>query len=243
MTQRVEITPLPVPDRPTFSAMHLADAEPRSSSLRTTPLATGALIAAACAALFVILANGVLAGAIDDLDERVLHWLAAHRTRYLNEFFLNITALGSRSALAPLAVGVVVALALARRPGMAIAVAAAQLGGGALSRMLKDIVERDRPMVERIVPMPSGHAFPSGHVINSVTFFVTIALLVAGHVQGRKLRIFLVAYALFIGGLVSASRMYLGVHYPSDVIGGVLVGIWWSLLVVLAEKLWRHRAA
>ena len=73
-----------------------------------------------------------------------------------------------------------------------------------------------------------------------MVFFTTLALLASDHLRGGPLRTFLVGYAALLGALVAASRVYLGVHYPSDVIAGGLIGTGWSLLVVLAEYRWRH---
>ena len=79
-------------------------------------------------------------------------------------------------------------------------------------------------------------SFPSGHTLASVVFSVTLALLAAAHTRRRRMRAFLVGYSLAIGALVAVSRVYLGVHFPSDVTGGALVGVAWSLTAVTVNR-------
>jgi undecaprenyl-diphosphatase len=206
----------------------------------TALLVVGAVVALASAALFLWLAHEVAGGAVQRFDERVLEWLETHRSAALTSFFLAITALGSTPVIVTLTLGVAIALYLGRHSGMALAVVLTVLGGTVLSNLLKIAYRRARPDMVDHLYQAFGWSFPSGHTIGSVAFFTTIALLAAGHVRGRTLRAFLVGYALFIGLLVAVSRMYIGVHYPSDVAGGLLVGVTWSVTVVSAEHRWRH---
>jgi undecaprenyl-diphosphatase len=221
-----------------------------SGGVRKELHATGALFLGVIATLtagvlFLLLARGVAHGAFDRLDHGILVWVRAHRTPLLNNIFGGLTSLGSGYVLAPMTLGACVALWLGGRPGMAVALAVAMIGAGLIDDGLKALVHRPRPEFGlRMVPAAVfGYAFPSGHTTSSFTFFVTLALLIAGHVQNGTLRTFLVLYALAMGGLVAVSRVYLGVHYPSDVLGGFLVGVAWSIAITIAEHLWRHRGA
>ncbi|MBI4510100.1 MAG: phosphatase PAP2 family protein [Deltaproteobacteria bacterium] len=205
----------------------------------TATLVLGAAVALAAGILFVRIAYDVYRGEVLHWDMQVLTWIQAHRHPLLTYFFERTTALGSNLILVVVAVGACAALFLSGRRDMAAAIAAALLGGQLLSGGLKLLFARPRPDVPALTSA-RGYAFPSGHAVNSVVFFVTLALLVSGHVKGRALRIFLLLYALFVGALVSVSRLYLGVHYPSDVLGGALVGISWSITVVIFEHLFWH---
>lgn len=211
--------------------------------MRLRLLVEGAVIALVTLIGFLLIADIVWVGAVDGLDDEILTWVARHRTEDLNELFISVTALGASVVLVPVAVGIAGALWLGRRPGMAIAVLTALSGGWALSSGTKALVERARPTVAPRLEDAGGYAFPSGHTMNAVAFFVTLALLVAGHVERRALRIYLVAYALLLGGLVALSRVYLGVHYPSDVVAAVLLAVTWSVAVVAGERVLRHRAS
>jgi undecaprenyl-diphosphatase len=213
---------------------------PRDAIEATGTLGIGLVVATACGVLFAVLAHAVARGAFDHLDESVLRWVSAHRTSGWTHFFSGITDLGSGYVLVPLTVGAAIALWLGGRPGMGVALGIGMIGAGVLDTVLKWIVARPRPDEALRIQNVHGYAFPSGHTAASFVFFLTVALLVAGHAKRRKLRDFLVAYALFLGGLVGASRIYLGVHYPSDVLGGFLVALAWSIAVTAAEHLWRH---
>jgi undecaprenyl-diphosphatase len=204
-------------------------------------LALGLAFALGAAVLFIWLAGVVWRGQADHLDDRVLHWFVAHRTAWWTGFFVSVTALGSKTIILILGIGLCAALLLARRTGMAAALVASVLGGTILSTALKMVFQRPRPPLAVRLTENVSYAFPSGHTISAYAFFVTIALLAASHVPGRPLRIFLVTYALGVGALVAISRLYVGAHYLSDVVGGALLGTAWAVSVVIAEHVWRHR--
>jgi len=123
---------------------------------------------------------------------------------------------------------------------VSLALAAAMTAAPVLSSVLKRLHGRPRPQVMPHLDTVASASFPSGHTMGSVVFCTTLALLIAEHARGRAMALFLACYSALIGALVAASRVYLGVHYPSDVAGGALVAIAWSLTVVLVER-WLRR--
>jgi undecaprenyl-diphosphatase len=173
-------------------------------------------------------------------DHAVVDWIAHHRHPALTALFLALTELGSTRILVLLTLGAVPAFWLAGRRGMALAMMVAMVGSSLLTHTLKLAFARPRPDASLHLDDVYGYSFPSGHTVGSVVFFTTLALLASDHVRGGPLRTFLVAYAALLGVLVAVSRVYLGVHHPSDVIAGMAIGAGWSLLVVLAEYRWRH---
>jgi undecaprenyl-diphosphatase len=212
----------------------------------TAARATGVLLVGGgvvvfCVLAFVELSRNVASGVFDTIDHRVLEWFVSIRTPWWNEFFLSATNLGSFVIMAVLTLGVSVGLLLARHRGSAVALIASMLGTLYLSSALKVVVGRPRPPELTRLWQTGGDSFPSGHTISGFAFFVTIALLSLDHVKGRALKLWILSFALLLGTLVAISRMYLGVHYLSDVVGGALVGIGWPVTVVLAEHVWRHR--
>jgi undecaprenyl-diphosphatase len=158
------------------------------------------------------------------------------RSPVLTEFVRSITALGSWPVLGLLTLGVVIGSWLAGRGRPAVALAVAMAGVPLLSRGLKLIYARARPDMVAHLEQVASPSFPSGHTLGSVVFCSTIALLVYEHIARRSLRLFVVGFSLCVGGSVAASRVYLGVHYPSDVMGGALIGITWSLCVAAVER-------
>jgi undecaprenyl-diphosphatase len=213
----------------------------KARRMAVSKVALGALAGACCAAAFLALASEVAGRETDGLDGAVLLWIAGVRSPSLNAFFRSITALGSSPVLGVLTAGVVIASWLAGRRRPALALAVAMLGVPLLSRSLKTIYARARPDIIANLEQVSSPSFPSGHTLGTVVFCSTIALLVYEHIVRRSLRLFVVGFSLCIGALVAASRVYLGVHFPSDVIGGALVGVTWSLGVAAVER-WVARA-
>jgi undecaprenyl-diphosphatase len=190
---------------------------------------------------FLELGEEVREGELVRYDDAILLWLAEHRAPALTQFFLAITALGSWPVITLLTIGVCVGALLARERRLATTVALAMTGVPLLSHFLKTLYARERPSVVPHLETVASASFPSGHTLASVVFFVTLALLAAGHLRRRRLRVFVVGYSLAIGALVAASRIYLGVHFPSDVTGGALVGIAWSLAAVTLDRALRGK--
>jgi undecaprenyl-diphosphatase len=213
----------------------------RARRVAVSRVAIGAVVGACCAAGFLGLASEVAERETERLDSAVLLWIAGMRSPLPTAFFRSITALGSWPVLGLLSAGVVIACWLGGRRRPALALVVAMVGVPLLSRGLKTIYARARPDVIAHLEDVSSPSFPSGHTLGSVVFCTTIALLVFEHIARPSLRLFVVGFSLCVGGLVAASRVYLGVHYPSDVMGGALVGITWSLCVAAVER-WLARA-
>lgn len=206
------------------------------------PLAVAAVTATVCAVMFLELASEVAEQETQRLDGAVLTWIAQYRSRALNNFFLSMTALGSSWLLLLLTVGACAGAWLAGQRRTALTLGVAMLGVPLLSTTLKSIYARDRPSLVPHLELVSSASFPSGHTLGSVVFCTTLVLLVYQHTRARRLRLFIIAYASCIGALVAVSRIYLGVHYPSDVIGGALIGITWTLGILTLER-WLLRRA
>jgi undecaprenyl-diphosphatase len=213
----------------------------KARRVAVSPVAIGAALGVCCAAAFFGLASEVAERETERLDSAVLLGIAGVRSALLTDFFRSITALGSGPVLGLLSVGIVIASWLAGRRRPALALAVAMLGVPVLSTALKTIYARARPDMIAHLEEVSSPSFPSGHTLGSVVFCATVALLVYEHIARRSLRLFVVGFSLCVGGLVAASRVYLGVHYPSDVVGGALIGITWSLCVAAVER-WLARA-
>jgi len=127
-------------------------------------------------------------------------------------------------------------LLLLRKKVMALAVLASGGGAMVLERALKDHFLRPRPLiVPRLVPAwnPS---FPSGHALLSSAIYLSIAVLVVRLVPYRRVRLYVLALAAVLVGLIGFSRVLLGVHYPTDVVAGWIVGGLWALLCGIGAR-------
>lgn len=209
------------------------------------------LIAAAIAIValwgFVEIADEVQEGETLSFDERIVRWMRRPEApemlkgpRWLHEVGRDVTALGSYTVLSLVTVAVGSFLFLQRRHRTAILVLTAAIGGGLLSSMLKSFFERGRPDLPAIVYVTSA-SFPSGHAMLSAIVYLTLGSLVAGIVEARRLKIHCLLTAMLIALLVGASRVYLGVHYPTDVLAGWLAGLVWAMLCWLGFRYHQRR--
>jgi undecaprenyl-diphosphatase len=207
----------------------------------TVALAVGLHAAALALALFSWLGREILSGvppAIDDRLRSALHAMASPR---LTQVMIAASLYGGPSWLAP--IGIVLALGFLLRGWLrgALLVGVTMAGAGLLDTMLKQTFARARPAAFFDYPLPISHSFPSGHAFFAASFFGGLAVLVSGRVQSRALRaaVWVVAAALIV--LIGLSRVYLGVHYPSDVLAGYAAAIVWVAAVALGDRLAGHR--
>ncbi|TGQ28076.1 MULTISPECIES: phosphatase PAP2 family protein [unclassified Mesorhizobium] len=157
----------------------------------------------------------------------------------------DITSLGSASVLGLITAAAIVYLLLIRRPGPALLMFVAVAGGQMLSSILKFDIDRPRPdLVSHLVDVAS-LSFPSGHAMLSAVTYLTLGSMAARFLPGRVTRIYVFALAVMTTLLVGISRIYLGVHWPSDVLAGWCAGFAWAMLCWLASRAlqrWRRQS-
>ena len=142
----------------------------------------------------------------------------------------DVTALGSSTVLTLLVLVTASFLALRRRFRSALLVLAATTLGALAVTLVKALIARSRPdLVERLMEEAS-HSFPSGHAANSAIVYLTLATLLFPVIRGWRMRGFVLAVAMLLVALIGVSRVYLGVHWPSDVLAGWAFGSCWALL-------------
>lgn len=177
---------------------------------------------------FAELAEHVTSGTTQAFDERVLVWLSAHRNPLSDTVMLELTALGTASVVLIIAGIASLFLVLTKHKYSALLLGVATVGGLALNTVLKFGFHRPRPEVVVWGAQAFSSSFPSGHAMNSAIVYSTVAYL-AARLQRRlwsKLLTMLAAFLLVV--LICLSRLYLGVHYPSDVAAGVTIGLAWA---------------
>jgi undecaprenyl-diphosphatase len=199
---------------------------------------------------FLALAGEVREGETQPFDEWVVRSLRRADDPatpvgpwWLREAALDLTALGSFTVLLIISAVVVGFLLLHRRRRMALLVTVAVLGGMLLNTGLKHFFGRERPSVVPHLREVTTPSFPSGHATLSAVVYLTLGALLAGIVKGRYTRIYCLAVAMTFTALVGASRVYLGVHYPTDVLAGWSVGLAWALTCWTAARLLERRGA
>jgi undecaprenyl-diphosphatase len=148
---------------------------------------------------------------------------------WFEEAVRDVTALGSAPVLVIAVLAVVGFLALARAWRPAIFALAASGGGLILSSLLKYAVDRPRPDLVPHGNLVYTSSFPSGHSMMSAVVYLTLAALVTGLIQRKRLKGYALGVAMTLTLLVGVSRVYLGVHWPSDVLAGWAAGAAWAL--------------
>lgn len=187
---------------------------------------------------FGILLQDVLGG--DDafrIDRPVVRYLADHRTGWLTTAMRDLTWLGSSLVLVPL-VAIAGFAALRRtRSWAALAQLGLSLGGAVvLYSLLKPLVRRPRPQMGHLVANASGFAFPSGHATQAAAVGVTLAILVSASTGSWSRKVAAWMGAVIFAIVVGFSRVYLGVHWPTDVLAGYALGAIWASLSNLAIR-------
>lgn len=173
----------------------------------------------------------MLEGDVIALDTAILTAVARHRQPWLNGPAVDLTALGSLTLVVLLGI-IAISLLLAlrdRRGALQLTVAIAGSGGWLL--LAKNWIERARPTEVSHLVEVSGYSYPSGHSLGAAAFYLTAAIIALRHVRGTGAQFAIFAGAVVVLILVSLSRIYLGVHYPSDVASGMSLGAAWALLL------------
>ncbi len=149
---------------------------------------------------------------------------------WLTQVFDDITALGGMAVLALVTITVCLFLVLTGRGWNALLVFFTVASGVALSVLLKSLFNRPRPPAELHLVHTQTLSFPSGHAMMSAIVYLSLGVLVAHLVPRRSQKVFAVGVAALIAGLVGFSRVWLGVHYMTDVLAGWAAGLVWALL-------------
>jgi len=162
---------------------------------------------------------------------------------WLRAAMIELTALGGTSVLTLITVAATGYLLAARRASMAAFLVLTVAGGAVASTLLKQLFARSRPdLVQHLVEVTSA-SFPSGHAMNSAVTYLTLGVMLARTQNNPPIRIYLICLAVILTMTIGLSRVYLGVHWPSDVIAGWCVGGAWAILCSLAARgLQRRRA-
>lgn len=163
------------------------------------------------------------------IDQQILVFISKWRTHWLTEIAINITALGSVAVIGLFSFLLFVFFLVRRDFISCLYLFGANAGAGIIVTLLKKIFLRPRPDVVPALVEKNGYSFPSGHTLSSTVFYLMMVVLSLHLTKDVKMRILLLCFACLIICLVSFSRLYLGVHYPSDIVSGITLGTSWVL--------------
>ena len=207
-----------------------------------------AFLCVSSAWVFIELADEVEEGETEAFDKAVLQSFRNPSNlsdpigpRRVEEAVRDITALGSVTVLILFAGVACGFLLFTRRYNAFLLLATALLGGLLLNWSLKNYFERARPEYVTQLHYVDSHSFPSGHALLATVVYLSIGALCSRLVAKRRQKIYIVAVAVFMAMLVGVSRVYLGVHYPTDVLAGWSVGTLWAILCWFAARQLQRR--
>ncbi|MGB3388978.1 MAG: phosphatase PAP2 family protein [Pseudaminobacter sp.] len=160
---------------------------------------------------------------------------------WMEEAVRDVTSLGGTVVLIFIALATIIYLLLADKPAAALFVFASIAGGQMLSSMLKLGVDRPRPdLVSHLVEVHT-LSFPSGHAMLSAVTYLTLGALLTHILPGRAIKLYVLFLAVLVTFCVGVSRIYLGVHWPSDVLAGWCAGSAWAMLCWLIARRFLRR--
>jgi undecaprenyl-diphosphatase len=190
-----------------------------------------ALVTVLALILFVWLALDVTCGDAMRLDTPIREAVHARSSPPLTAMMRGVSLIGSEVVLVPLGVILVWRLVAAKRRRAAVVFGVAALGAEALDQIMKLLFDRPRPEPFFGLASPITHSFPSGHAMVSCCFFGVLAVILTAREPSRARRISIFAAAAILVALMGFSRVYLGFHYPTDVLAGYAAAVVWLAVV------------
>ena len=207
---------------------------------REQGLLVGLLAGAALIGGFIKLAGEMLEGDTQTFDIAFLKSLRMPGdlatpigASWLLDSMRDITALGGVTVLTLVSALAIAFLLMRGRVKQAIYTALATGGGAVMGKLLKSLFARERPEVVPHLVEVTSLSFPSGHSMNSAIVYLTLAVMISRSFDERRARMFTIGTAALLVLAIGFSRLYLGVHYPTDVLGGWTVGASWALAIGL----------
>lgn len=210
---------------------------------RDLALLSGALLLVALGWAFAEISDDVLEGETKDFDDRILLALRDRDNAadplgpaWLEELGRDMTAMGGVLVLTTVTLAVVGFLLIQRKNHAALFLALATGGALIASLILKSSFNRPRPDLVPHLSHVMTSSFPSGHSMLSAAVYLTLGAMLARMSQQKRLKLYFIGLAMLITLLVGVSRVYMGVHYPTDVLAGWTIGLAWALLCWLVAR-------
>jgi undecaprenyl-diphosphatase len=206
------------------------------------------LLPAAASAIFVgiflRLTSELFEGEFEAADQMVRNFALSLRHAAFNAQVVDLSALGSGTVLTIFSLFTLLVFFLMGDRRGALALFVGSLGAIFWTIALKKIVARPRPAADHLVEV-GGHSYPSGHSLGAAAVYFLVAFLVIRHFRSHAARAAILISTTFLVGLIGLSRLYLGVHYLSDIASGICFGTGWACLVasiffVFRQPPWRN---
>jgi len=195
-------------------------------------------------AIFLVLWSEVAKGHLDKIDKTLLLAFRSMKNSdllvgpgWLPQVARNVSFLGDSIFLIFVVLAVSFFLLAKRAYLNAFLLSALSMGGFWIISLSKDFFGRPRPSIVEYLSVPNSASFPSGHAANSTIVYILIAVALLNIVPGKYARVCLISVAIILAALIGISRIALGVHWPSDVLGGWIFGLGWCCLWFLKDSI------
>ena len=202
-------------------------------------VASGALLMVLGAVILGLADGAIEHNGLASVDPTVWAWAVDSRTPFLTAVAKVVTEVGSTLSMGIIAVGTVLLLWFKDRRGDTVLVAVVAAGAGLLVRVGKATVGRERPPVEFRLVTETNESFPSGHALASAAIVGVILVVVVPLIASTAWRVVLITGGVLFVLAIGWSRIYLGVHWFTDVIAGWITGLAWLMLCVTVREVWR----
>lgn len=174
-------------------------------------------------------------------DRRIISLVQGWESTILTDIMKFFTTIGSVNTMLVLSIFIVFFLFIVlHHRAELLLFTIVIIGSPLLNGWLKQIFQRARPELHRIIEI-GGYSFPSGHAMNAFAFYGILTFLLWRHITVKKGRMILILSSSFMIFMIGLSRVYLGVHYPSDIIGGYLVSCCWLAFSIWAFRLYKGK--
>lgn len=202
-----------------------------------TTLFVGMLTAIAALFFFAWLTDEMLEGDVESFDYTVRAFVHQFAFPALTGVMQFVSFLGSTLFLVTLGIAAVITFHLLKRRRATVIYAITTIGSAILLVTLKIAFKRNRPEPFFDTILPASYSFPSGHSLASFCFYGALAAIITVRVEKLWLKIIVWTAAAVLIALIGISRIYLGVHYPSDVLAGFIIGLIWVITIAVGDKL------
>lgn len=199
-----------------------------------TEVILGIILSTASFLIFLKISKNVLENDWYSFDVAVSNFIYSLRTPLLTSVMQAITVLGGDIIIVFTSI-VIIFLVLKRYKTEAVIFLLIITMGIIINLFLKYIIARPRPDINPLLVLTT-FSFPSGHSMNSFVFYLTVAFFIFRFTRNKCLAIVISAISICLVLLISFSRVYLGVHYPTDVLAGIVGGFWWFITALLIER-------
>ncbi|WP_301110094.1 phosphatase PAP2 family protein [Sporosarcina sp.] len=190
--------------------------------------------------LFAMVATSIHMQTISVFDDVIIEAVQGAEVPWLTTVMRTFTTIGSTLTVALIAVAALVILIRTKHRAQALLLVAVLSGTGILNQVLKFIFKRERPDLHRLIDI-GGYSFPSGHTMMAFSLYTVLTYIIWRNLRNTWSRTLAVAIAVFMIVIIAVSRIYLGVHFPSDIVGGVYASAVWIIASIAVYQRFQRK--